>query len=169
MTIGRILAIALILGAAVSACNSAGCLDNGSALPRAGFYSSSTGRPISVDSVEIAGVGAPGDSVLEDAHPALSQIYLPMKPGATMTQWALIYRQKELEDLGITDTITFNYESIPYFASEECGAMYIYRITGVKHTYNIIDSVTLLDSLITNVELERIRIYFRTAQEEPAQ
>ena len=47
--------------------------------------------------------------------------------------------------------------------------MYIYRITGVKHTDNIIDSVTLLDSLITNVELERIRIYFRTAQEEPAQ
>lgn len=165
----RKFAILMTLGAAAAACNSSGCLDNGSALPLAGFYSSATAEPISVDSVEIAGVGAPGDSVLEKARPALSKVYLPMNPSATATRWALIYRQKQLQALGITDTIAFDYEAIPYFASEECGAMYIYRITGVRHTANLIDSITLTDSLVTNVETERIKIFFRTAQEEPAQ
>lgn len=165
----RKFAILMTLGAAAAACNSSGCLDNGSALPLAGFYSSATAEPISVDSVEIAGVGAPGDSVLEKARPALSKVYLPMNPSATATRWALIYRQKQLQALGITDTIAFDYEAIPYFASEECGAMYIYRITGVRHTVNLIDSITLTDSLVTNVETERIKIFFRTAQEEPAQ
>lgn len=155
--------------ATVVSCNSTGCLDNGSALPLAGFYSSATAAAISVDSVEIAGVGAPDDSVLLKANRGTSQVYLPMNPGADITKWAFIYRQRDLLDAGITDTVSFSYEAIPYFASEECGAMYIYRITGVRHTTNIIDSVKLIDSLITNVELERIRIFFRTAQEEPAQ
>ncbi|MDE6334927.1 MAG: hypothetical protein K2L77_09815 [Muribaculaceae bacterium] len=169
MKASRKFAILMVLGAAAAACNSTGCLDNGSALPLAGFYSSATADPISVDSVEIAGVGAPGDSVLEKAHLALSKVYLPMNPSASVTRWAFIYRQKQLQALGITDTISFDYEAIPYFASEECGAMYIYRITGVRHTDNFIDSITLTDSLITNVEAERIKIFFRTAQEEPTQ
>ncbi len=169
MTSAPRLAIFMILGVAAAGCNSSGCLDNGSALPLAGFYSSATAKPISVDSLMIAGVGAPGDSVLAHTPPALSKVYLPMDPASPSTRWELTYTQKELLRLGITDTITFDYETIPYFASEECGAMYIYRITRVSHTDNLIDSVALTDSLITTVELERIRIYFRTAEEEPEQ
>jgi len=164
----RIFPIAVCIAAASASCNSSGCLDNGSALPLAGFYSSSTAKPISVDMLEIAGVDAPGDSVLQPAGQT-SKVYLPMNPKSNTTDWAFIYHQKELLDAGIRDTVDFSYEVIPYFASEECGAMYIYRITGVNHTCNIIDSVTITDSLVTNVEFERIKIFFRTAEEEPAQ
>ena len=45
----KLLAI-IPLAAAAAACNSSGCLDNGSALPLARFYSSATGDGITVDS-----------------------------------------------------------------------------------------------------------------------
>ncbi len=41
--------------------------------------------------------------------------------------------------------------------------MYHYRITRVAHTYVLLDSVGVSDSLITNVERQTIQLYFRTA------
>ncbi len=163
----KLLAI-IPLAAAAAACNSSGCLDNGSALPLARFYSSATGDGITVDSIQINGIGAPGDSVLLSPSLRKSQVYLPMRADAPSTSWVIAYRQKALDFPELNDTVTFAYETIPYFASEECGAMYIYRITSVTHTFHLIDSIKLTDPLITNVDIERIQIFFRTAQEEPA-
>ncbi len=159
----------ILLALAAAACNSSGCLDNGSALPLAGFYSSQSGESISVDSLEIRGNGAPGDSVLVGPSKSGTQVYLPMRADAPETTWIISYKQKALDFPELNDTISFIHETIPYFASEECGAMYIYRITGVRHTTHLIDSITVTDPLITNVDLERIKIFFRTAQEEPEQ
>jgi len=164
----KLLAI-LPLGIAVAACNSAGCLDNGSALPLAGFYSSSTGEPISLGSLEIRGHSAPNDSVLLDPSKNEKQVYLPMRADKDSTEWIIYYRQENLDVPEMNDTLTFFYETIPYFASEECGAMYVYRVNSIRHTDHLIDSVKMTDPLITNVELERIQIFFRTAMEEPEQ
>lgn len=161
--------IMCIAAGILSACNSSGCLDNGSALPLAGFYSSATARAIAVDSLEIHGVGAPRDSVLLKVARGVSQVYLPFNPSARQVSWCIAYRQKALDRPEMNDTLTFDYDPVTYFASEECGAMYIYRVTSVSHTSHLIDSVKVIDPLITNVELERIRIFFRTAPEEPAQ
>ena len=67
------------------------------------------------------------------------------------------------------DIITFHYTALPYFASDECGAMYYYRIDRTEWTSRLIDSVAVIDPLISNVERERIRIYFRTTAEEGEQ
>ncbi len=150
------------------ACNTAGCLDNQSAIPLAGFRSSATGDDISVQGIRISGVGAPADSAI--ASGSMSQVYLPMRSTATSTAWCFHYTQEGLDDPALNDTVTFGYESIPYFASEECGAMYRYMIESVSNTTHLIDSVVVADSLITNVEATRIYIYFRTAEpEEPEQ
>jgi len=147
----------------ITACNTNGCLDNQSALPLAGMYSSATGKQITIRNIEISGVGAPGDSVLLGNGTSVSEIYLPMRSTKQQTSWRIRYLQEGLE--GLEDIITFDYLSEPYFASEECGAMYFYRITKYTYTTNLIDSVAVTDSLITNVESERIRIYFRTSDE----
>lgn len=146
-----------------TACNTSGCLDNRSSLPLAEFRSSTTGDAISVDSLEVVGVDAPDGDVLSEATPAKSQLYLPMRSTKNSTAWRFIYRQKALAEAGVEDEIAFDYESIPYFASEECGATYRYRVTQVRHTTNVIDSVVMADSLITNVDRVNILIYFRTA------
>lgn len=158
-----------MLAAILAGCNAAGCLDNGSALPLARFYSSATGGSISVDSLEIRGLDAPGDSMLLKPSRGVSEVYMPLRANVPSTDWVFSYHQGALANPAYNDTIEFTYSTIPYFASEECGAMYIFRVEKINHTTHLIDSVLLTDSLFTNVEAERIKIYFRTAQEEPAQ
>ncbi len=146
----------------ISACNTTGCLDNQSALPLAGMYSSASGAAITIKNIEISGVGAPNDSILLENGNSVSEIYLPMRSTRQQTAWRIRYFQEGPE--GIEDVISFDYNSEPYFVSEDCGAMYFYRITDYSTTHNLIDSLVVTDSLITNVEKVRIKIYFRTAE-----
>ncbi len=158
----------------VAACNTSGCLDNQSAIPLAGFYDSATGKSIALSALDVSGVGAPNDSLLLASGTSASQLYLPMRSTKQSTAWCFHYTQEGLDDPANNDTIVFDYTSEPFFASEECGAMYYYNITRMSYTTHLIDSVVITDSLITNVDIERISIYFRTAEagdeeEEPEQ
>ena len=148
--------------AAAASCNTDGCLDNQSSIPLAGFYSSETSARISLGILEVHGVGAPGDSILLRPGTAVSSVYLPMRSTHSSVQWCFHYEQGDLADPAYNDTITFDYTSRPYFASEECGAMYEYTIGRTAVTTHLIDSVVVTDPVITNTDVERIRIYFRT-------
>ncbi len=167
---GKILTALFFVAAilvAVVACNTSGCLENQNSVPLAGFYSYASGKSISVDSLEIGGVGAPNDSLLCDVSQTLSSLYLPFRAMHSSTSFYIHYAQRGLDYPELNDTLTFDYDSQPYFASEECGAMYHYRITRFTYTRHLIDSVGISDSLINNVDIERIRIYFRTSDEQP--
>lgn len=148
-----------------AACNSAGCLDNQSAVPLARFYSSATKKPITLSGLEISGVDAPNDSVLITPDKSIGSVNLPMRSTKETTAWCFHYTQEGLDDPSLNDTISFRYTSEPFFASEECGAMYYYRITEMENTFHLVDSVVILDSLITNVDSTRIQIFFRTTEE----
>lgn len=155
----------LLSGFLYTGCNSSGCTDNQNSLPLAGFYSAETGKAISLQDVEIGGVNAPQDSLLYSGSGSMSEIYLPFRTTENETSFYIHYTQEEISDPAYNDTITFNYTSQPYFASEECGAMYRYFITGLRYTVHIIDSVAITDSLITNIDIQRIKIFVRTAIE----
>lgn len=146
----------------LGSCNTSGCIENQNSIPLAGFYSYTTGQAISIDSVAIGGVGAPDDSLLNTGR-AVSTIYLPLRSTAHTTSFYIRYLQRNMD--GMADTISFSYDSEPRFVSEDCGAMYFYRITSVSHTSLLIDSIGITDSLITNADIERIRIYFRTNED----
>lgn len=145
-------------------CNTNGCLENRNSVPLAGFYSDSTLRPITIDSIQITGEGMPEDDPLLDAGTRVKEIYLPMRSTHQSTSWVFSYKQKNLDFPELNDTITFDYDSTPFFAGNECGVVYYYHITHMDYTSHLIDSVAITDSLITNVDVERIQIYFRTAQ-----
>lgn len=153
----------LLLAVVAAACSAVGCTENRNSLPLAGFYSYQTGQAITVDSLAIGGVGAPADSLLLTSSSRGSQVYLPFRAADGETTFYIAYEQKALAALGLTDVISFTYTSVPFFASEDCGALYHYRITGVEYTTNLIDSVGVSDSLVTNFEHEIIQIFFRTA------
>ena len=148
-------------------CNTSGCVNNQNSMPLAGFYSSETGASASLNSINIHGIGAPGDSLILAAGSPATQVYLPMRSAYESVSWCLSYAEPDLDIPELNDTISFDYFSEPFFASEECGAMYCYRIWRMNHTTHLIDSVIIADSLITNVDLERIKIYFRTQESEP--
>lgn len=159
---GKILIAATLATATtvLCACSSDGCSENQTCVPRAGFYSYNDGKQIVVDSIEVGGVGAPNDSLLIKG--SSRQTILPLRANIPSTSFFFRYTQKSLADYAITDTLTIDYSTIPYFASEDCGAMFRYSISRISHTHNLIDSVALLDSTVTNLDLELIRIYFRT-------
>lgn len=150
-----------VLFAIMSACNTIGCTDNQNSLPLAGFYSMATHQAIILDSIGIGGVG--NDSLFYGPDDRLSQAYLPFRSTEPSTSYYIRYMERKLDYPELVDTLTFTYTASPWFASEECGAMYRYRITRMDYTRHLIDSVGIVDSLITNAEMERIHIFFRTA------
>lgn len=152
---------------AIAACNNSECYDNKNSLPLAGFYSSdSVPRAISIDSISIYGVGAPGDSILQDSVRSLSQTYLPFRIDMETTTYVIRYLSGLLGRNHIADTITFNYELKPWFVSSACGVIYDYKIKEIITTHYVIDSVTCPGGEITNANKENLRIYFRTGDNE---
>ena len=141
------------------------CTDNSTSLPVAGFYSSSTKQKISISTITVGGVGAYKDSLLVN-NTSASQTFLPFRSSTGEVKFFFHYGQDGLDDDAHNDTITFNYESYPYFVSEECGAMYRYNITRCLYTTKLINKVVIADSLITNVGEEHIQIYFQTFDTE---
>lgn len=163
-----IILTAIAAAAVCGGCSVIGCTENQNSIPLAGFYSSADGKAISVDSLAIGGMDAPDDSLLVRPSSRASQVYLPLRANRSQTAFYIKYMQKAFAARDIEDVIIIDYESKPWFASEDCGAMYVYRITSLENTTNLIDSVTITvaDSTVTNVEREYLRIYFRTASPE---
>lgn len=149
-------AITSLLLTLAGGCSSNGCLDNRNSLPLAGFYSAATGDAVTVSGLTVGGLGAANDSLLMNNSSA-SQVYLPFR--ASIDEVTYIFTAATETDT-VSDELTFTYNVMPYFDNVECGAMYRYKITGVWYDGVLIDSVAITDSLITNVESERIKIYF---------
>lgn len=159
----RLVGPAVVAGLSLLAsCSSNECLENKNSLPLAGFYSSdSVPQQISIDSISVFGIGAPGDSILHDSVRSLSQTYLPFRIDQGQTRYVIRYLGGMLGIYHIADTITFNYDIIPWFVSAACGAVYDYKITSIETTHNIIDSVTCPMGVIDNTDTENLKIYFR--------
>lgn len=168
--IGRKLAGPLVfLGLTIGftgGCSTSECYDNQNSLPLAGFYSSEeVPASIALESISIYGVGAPGDSVLQDSVRNISEVYLPFRIDQNSTTYQIFYLSGWPGLYGIFDEITFNYEIIPMFVSSACGTVYYYKMTSIDHTDNFIDSVVCPTGEITNANIENLKIYFKTQEE----
>lgn len=155
--IARIAAIAALMSAmaiGISSCTDDSCYDNGSSLPIATTYVGSSQQTIT--GLTVMGIGVPGDSLLLDSA-SVREFYLPLRPSASTTSFKL---QRWFHDARVCDTLTIDYEPIEYFHSLECGAMFNFDIERLSHTTHAIDSIVLLNQLITNSRMPAMRIYF---------
>jgi hypothetical protein len=157
----------ILSAAAFVACTTSECYENKSSLPLAGFYSSAASpKAISVDSITIFGIGAPGDSILLDSGRNVSSVYLPFRMNADKSEYVIKYLQKGINNDRLNDTITFEYDVVPWFVSDACGAIYRFEMKTINTTHHLIDSVTCPTMLIDNTNAENLRIYFRVSTEE---
>lgn len=146
------------LGFGNTACSNDSCYDNSSSLPLATFYLG--GKQQTINGLTIKGIGVPGDSLIADSS-SLSEAYLPLRASATTTAFALSrWVVGEAGPHCIHDTLTFDYQPIEFFHSVECGVMFNFDVKQVRHTTHGIDSVILLNQLITNAATPSLRIYF---------
>ena len=166
---GPLIFIMLILSVAAG-CSTSECYDNQNSLPLAGFYSSEeVPKAVALDSISILGIGAPGDSILQDSVGVLSQVYLPFRIDQNSTTYEIRYLAGLAGLYRMADTITFNYDIVPMFVSTACGAVYYYKMTSIESTHVFIDSVVCPTGEITNANVENLKIFFRVDVEDEEQ
>lgn len=162
--IPAVTAATFLAGAAVSCSDT--CNENKNALPLAGFYApGNSTEKIMVDSLEIYGVGAPGDSVLSPATQSKSEVYLPFRIDSDTTRYAFV--RVAGDGTRTADTVTFVYERVPRFVNVECGVSYIFDIRDIRCGGVLIDSVTCPGGFIDNTNAENLHIYFAVTIPEP--
>lgn len=149
----------MIIALTVGGCSTGACYDNQNSLPKAGFYSAETGQAVSVTGLAVGGMGAPNDSLLCEPQEIASEVYLPFRPNEGTTAFAF-------KSGAIADVVTFTYDTTPYFASADCGAVWLFRIRSVNWSGAMIDSVAVTDSLITNVDAQQIKIFLNSPAQE---
>lgn len=117
------------------------------ALLLATFYNSTTKNGMS-PVVTVQGVGR--DSLLVD-EVSTSNVLLPLTLQDT-TRYIVWLDSK-------ADSITFIHETKQKLASIESGFYYEYKLLSVAFTHNRIDSLTIIDSLVTKKWNENIKLY----------
>lgn len=155
---------AVVTAAAITVSCSDTCSENRNALPLAGFYASGgSSEKISIDSVEVIGVGVAGDSVLSPATGYKNELYMPFKVDSDTTAYAFIDIRAGST---LRDTVTFIYSRTPRFVNVECGVSYIFELKSISTSGRMIDSVICPEGYIDNVNTENLRIYFKVQQQE---
>lgn len=155
-----LMSVALIL----SGCSSNECLENGTSLPTAGFFSSQpVPEPISIEGLKVWAIDAPGDSVLFNDGSQISELYLPFNLDADVTSYVFEYPSSSGY---MADTISFRYHRQPWFVSSACGAVVNFKIEDISHSSLMIDSVTCPDGIITNAVGQNIKIYFKVSDDQ---
>ena len=149
--------LVLVAAGVLGACSDT-CTENKNALPLAGFYviSDGTEQKVSIDSLEVRGIGAPGDSVLSRAGSSMSQIYLPFRIDSDTTEYVFIRRYGTFVS---ESKVTFVYSRTPRFVSVECGVSYMFDMRKIECSGNLIDSVTCPQGFIDNTAIENLKIY----------
>ncbi len=146
--------VALSLTVVTSSCNNDNCNGNSTGIPLAAFYEGN--EAVKIPNLTVYGIGAPNDSLIIDKTTA-DKVYLPLSITRNSCQYVLNYNTEGIAN----DTITLNYNEIPYFESHECGAMYNFSITSWEHTQHAIDSIAIPEPLITNADVVSIKIYMQ--------
>lgn len=124
----------------------------------AGFYDYATREQLTVSGLSVYGVGAPGDSLVMAPTKSAHQVWLPFRGLQDNASFHFNFADSE-------NTIFFTYNAIPYFEGEDCGAMWRYHITEVNWDGPNVDSVSVTDPIITNIERERIMIFLTLPNE----
>lgn len=166
-----ILSVSLaVLAIVLAACSKDECLENKTTLPKAAFYDSAfPDSKLKLDSTAIYAQGAPKGDFILDSLKSAAGVTIPFDLEANKTVFVVEYARQELRKAGVKDYITLQYSRTPYFVSSACGVSYRLMVEDCTYTRNLIDSVTVPVPLISNVDSQNIRIYFRVAHPEPAE
>lgn len=167
--IAAAIALLTLIAAALACSNDDGCQGNRSSIPLAGFYSSQSGSKIQVDSISVFGIGMKGDTMIVDHARLIDRVYLPLNVADTLSRFVVRYDALSLAAFNLADTISVTYKPIPYFHSEDCGAMYLFDIVDYSTTNVLIDSISFSTMHIDNANNENVRIFFRTQEEDVEQ
>jgi len=111
----------------------------------------STDRDTTLSGLEIYGVGRE-DSILTTGKTSVRNIDLPLAPDRDSCSYVFLYNS-------IADTLCFSYIRTVRLLSFECGFIQEYHDLKVTTTFHHLDSVAVINSLVTNTDDENLKIY----------
>ena len=101
--------------------------------------------------------GVERDSLISDGQKSISSLSLPLRKTADTTAFALSLA-------GVDDTIFIAYTREPNFISLACGCAVFSTIDTVDFTSRFIDSVEVLNTAVTTVKENHLKLYFHLPQ-----
>ena len=147
---------AILIGVAflVISCTPEACFEETNSFLKASFYDNITKKLRAPDSLTVYGLNKETAKIYDKAikvQPALFPL------NASSDNCTFIIRIN-----GITDTITFRYNSFPHLISKECGYTFFHNLDTAKPTSTkyAIDFIYRSNGTITTSNEENIRIFY---------
>jgi hypothetical protein len=133
-------------------CTPQPCQENTVAYVHASLYDKATEGLRAPDSLTMWGIGV-DTTKLYDKAPNIQPALMPLD--ASTGNCVFVVRIN-----GVTDTVKFWYNSFPHLVSKECGYTFYHAIDSLAFTTNKIDTILIINSRITLINEEYIRIFY---------
>jgi predicted nucleic-acid-binding Zn-ribbon protein len=132
-------------------CTPGMCFEETNAFLEASFYLESTGKAKAPDSLTLIGLGK--DTARYNKVGGIQPALIPLNTSAENCSFMIKIN-------GVSDTISFLYNSWLHMISKECGYTYYHSLDTVYSTRNIIDTILIKQKTITNLNDQNIQIYY---------
>lgn len=133
-------------------CTPESCLEETTSFVNTTLYKKGSNTPTAADSITVFGLGN-DTSRLYNKVLKVSSIKLPLDASSETCGFVIKINN-------ITDTLNFTYTSYPHLISKECGITFFYNLNSYHVSGNSIDSISIRNSNITNLNGENIRIFY---------
>ncbi|MGA2407845.1 MAG: DUF6452 family protein [Bacteroidales bacterium] len=133
-------------------CTTGSCFEETESYLKASFYDNITKKLHAPDSLTLYGLNK--DSIIYYKTVNVQPALIPLN--ASTESSAFIIKIN-----GIADTIEFRYSSYPHLISKECGYTFYHHLdTALNYTKNSIKDIYTVNSTITTLNVENIRIFY---------
>ena len=140
-----------------TSCSSIDCPVNSLVLTQYQF-TNSDGLALSLlDTLTVSTARKDGSDTLFNKGTNISKFYLPISYSHPEDELVLHF---DGDSLHLTDTLWVKKDDIPHFESVDCNASFFHRLTDVRCTHNLLDSVVIINPSVTNDEtVVHVHIY----------
>ena len=131
----RSITAVMVLALGLASCSVQPCFEDIDPLMNTLLLKNGTGETAKADSLKIISISPTDTIVFVDAR-SVSEFSLPLDPAKDYSLFLITLN-------GVSDTAEIFYTRHPHLVSPECGYTFISKITGLKTTHNIIDTLII--------------------------
>ena len=142
----------MFIGIIAMSCTPGSCFEETNAFMKGTFYSSSSGKAATPDSLTMYGINISSVKLYKKAT-GVQPAYIPLDASAGSCTYIIRIN-------GIQDTIKVLYTSFPHLISMECGYTFYHTIDSVWYTTNKIVDIIRKNDNVTTLKEENIRIFY---------
>lgn len=150
----------VLTAAVVVSCTSIDCPVNSLVLTQYQFTSSDGQVLTLLDTLTVAMTRKDGKDTLFNKGSQISTFYLPISYSHPEDELVFHF---DGDSLHRTDTLWVKKDDYPHFESVDCNANFFHKLTAIRCTHNLLDSVAIHNPSVTNDEkVIHVYIYPKT-------